>query len=463
MQTNAYRPEKCRPHGAYRWLWLSWVVVLAVLVVTGCAAMPTPSPGATSTLTSTPTLPSTPLLNATPSGGTGSSAPTPGPMTLTLWAPEFLSPKAPQPAGPLLAEQMAGFEASQDGKVRVAVVPKARYGKGGLLDFLRTAQPVAPSVLPDLVALDVSELEAAVAAGLLQPLDGLLDKSLTDNLYPFAASAGKFGDRLLAVQYAADLDHLAYRKDVVNKPPPTWAALLEARDPYLLPGGSPQPGASGESFGGLQYNFISQYLSAGASYDPAARILSVEGEPLRRMLDFYDAAQKAGVLPPATLELADAGAVWNAFAQGAAPLADVSARRYLSEGTNLKDTSYAETAGWAGPVTPIAGGWALAITATDPVRQRVAADLIARLLQPENSGKLAAAGGWLPTSSAALQTWGTNPYYKFLDARLASAISLPAGPDSIQAAARIRKALDSVIKGESDPATAVEAAINPSQ
>jgi len=358
---------------------------------------------------------------------------------------------------------LAGFEASQDDKVRVAVVPKPRYGKGGLLDFLRTAQPVAPAVLPDLVALDVSELEAAAAAGLLQPLDGLLDKSLTDKLYPFAVSAGEFGDRLLAVQYAADLDHLAYREGEVKEPPPTWAALLEAQDPYLAPVGSPQPGAAGQSFGGLQYLFISQYLSAGASYDPAARILSVEGEPLQRMLDFYDAAGKTGVLPPAAQELADADAVWNAFAQGAASLADVSARRYLNEGKNLKDTSYAETPGWADPVTPIAGGWALAITATDPARQRAAADLIARLLEPENAGHLAAAGSWLPTSSAALQTWGASPYYKFLDARLVSAISPPAGPDSAQAAARIRKALDSVIKGESDPAAAVEAAINPPQ
>ena len=384
-------------------------------------------------------------------------------MTLTWWVPEFLSPKAPQPAGPLLAEQLTGFEASQDGKVRVAVVPKARYGKGGLLDFLRTAQPVAPAVLPDLVALDVSELEAAAAAGLLQPLDGLLDKSLTDSLYPFAISAGKFGDRLLAVQYAADLDHLAYRQDQVETPPPTWAALLEAKDPYLLPVGNPQPGAAGQSFGGLQYLFISQYLSAGANYDPAARILSVEGKPLQRMLDFYDAAGKTGVLPPAAKELADTDAVWNAFAQGAAPLADVSARRYLTEGVNHKDTSYAETAGWAGPVTPIAGGWALAITATDPARQQAAAALIARLLEPENSGRLAAAGGWLPTSPTALQTWDANPYHKFLDARLASAINPPAGSDSAQAAARIRKALDSVIKGESDPAAAVEAAINPPQ
>jgi ABC-type glycerol-3-phosphate transport system substrate-binding protein len=380
---------------------------------------------------------------------------------LTWWAPEFLSPKAPQPAGPLLAEQLTAFEASQDGAVRVAVVPKARYGKGGLLDFLRTAQPVAPAVQPDLVALDVSELDAAAAAGLLQPLDELLDNRITDQLYPFAVSSGTFGDRLLAVQYAADLNHLAYRQAAVETPPLTWTALLEAPNPYLLPVGNAQPGASGQSFGGLSYVLVSQYLSAGASYDPATRILTVAQEPLLRLLSFYDAAVRAGVVPPAALALTDADAVWNAFAQGAAPLADVSARRYLAEGTSLKDASFAEIPGWVEPARPVAGGWALAITATDPARQRAAADLIARLLEPENAGRLAAAGGWLPTSPAALQTWGANPYRDFLDARLASAISPPAGPDSLQAAASIRKALEAVIKGEVTPAAAVEAVINP--
>jgi ABC-type glycerol-3-phosphate transport system substrate-binding protein len=439
-----------------------WLALAIALVIAGCATRSTPTSVTTPTAAPTRVQPA-PAASAQPPGEAAADVATPGPMTLTWWAPEFLGPKAPQPAGPLLAEQLAEFETSHNGKVRVAVVPKARYGKGGLLDFLRTAQPVAPAVLPDLVALDVSELEAAAAAGLLQPLDGLLDKSVLDSLYPFAITSGKLGDRLLAVQYFADLDHLAYRKDQVEKPPTTWAALLEAQAPYLLPVGNPQPGASGGSFGGLEYTLIGQYLSGGASYDPAERILSVEQEPLRRMLDFYDAAVKAGVLAPAALELADADAVWNAFAQGAAPLAEVDARRYLNEGASLKESIYAETPGWAGPVTSIAGGWALAITATDPARQRAAADLIAQLLEPENAGRLAAAGGWLPTSPTALRTWGANPYYEFLDARLASAISPPAGPDSTQAAAHIRKALESVIKGESDPAAAVDAAINPSE
>jgi ABC-type glycerol-3-phosphate transport system substrate-binding protein len=437
-----------------------WLALAMVLVLAGCASQSTPGVVVTpaADLTNVPPAPS---ASAQPSpGATVAAIATPGPLTLTWWAPEFLSPEAPQPAGPVLAEQLAGFEAGQEGKVRVAVVPKARYGKGGLLDFLRTAQPVAPSVLPDVVALDVAELEAAADAGLLQPLDGLLDKSVTDALYPFAVSGGKFGDRLLAVQYAADLDHLVYKQEEAGKVPPTWAALLEAQKPYLLPTGGSQPGASGQSAGGLLPALISQYLSARGNYDPETRLLQVEQEPLLRLLNFFNDAKQAGILSPDALELPDTEATWGVYMQGKAPLADISARRYLVEGTNLKDSGYAETPGWSGPVTPIPSGWALAITATDPAHQRAAADLIAWLLKPENAGSWAIAGGWLPTSPAALQTWGSSPYYEFLDARLASAVAAPVGPDSAQAAARIRKALESVLKGESDPAAATEAALN---
>jgi ABC-type glycerol-3-phosphate transport system substrate-binding protein len=438
-----------------------WLALALALVLAGCASQSTPAVGVTPAVDLTG-VPPAPSASAQPSpGATAVAIATPGPLTLAWWAPEFLSPEAPQPAGPMLAEQLAGFEAGQEGKVRVAVVPKARYGKGGLLDFLRTAQPVAPSVLPDVVALDVAELEAAANAGLLQPLDGLLDKSVTDALYPFAVSGGKFGDRLLAVQYVADLDHLVYRQDAVDAAPSTWATLLEAQKPYLLPTSGSQPGSAGQPTGGLLPALISHYLSAGGSYDPDKRLLQVEQEPLLRLLNFYNDAKQAGILSPDALELPDTEATWSIYAQGKAPLADVSARRYLVEGASLKDSGYAEAPGWSGPVTPIPSGWALAITATDPTRQLAAADLIAWLLKPENAGSWALAGGWLPTSPAALRTWGSSPYYDFLDARLASAVAAPVGPDSTQAAVRIRKALESVLKGESDPATAVEAALNP--
>jgi ABC-type glycerol-3-phosphate transport system substrate-binding protein len=449
MRTTPSSLATTRPVRSGSWLSL----VFALLLAAGCVAAPTPAliPAATPVPSRVPQ--STPAPSAT--------ATAEGPLTLTWWTPEFLSPKAAQPVGPLLAKQLAEFEAANGGQVRVSVVPKARYGKGGLLDFLLTARPVAPSILPDLVVLDVSELEQAAAVGLLQPLDGLLDESVTADLYPFATSAGRFGDHLLAVQFAANLEHLAYRPDQVKEPPGTWDELLDAGMPYLFPMGSPQPGSSGGASGGLQPAIISQYLSAGAAFDPAVRQLAVEAEPLTRLLTFYETAAKTGVLPPNALELADQDATWAIYSSGKVPMAGVSARHYLADSGGLKSSGFAPAPGQSAPVKPVAGGWALGITTTDPERQRAAADLIAWLMKPENAGSWAIAAGWLPTSPAALKTWGTNPYFEFLDQQLASSVSVPVGPESAQAAVQVQKAVEAVLKGDSTPAEAVEAAVNP--
>ena len=379
-------------------------------------------------------------------------------MTLTWWTPEFLSPTAPQPAGPLLAEQLKIFSRANADKIQVNVVRKARYGKGGLLDFLRAAGPVAPGVLPDLIALDAAELEAAAATGLLRPLDGLLDEQVTGDLYPFARSAGQFGGQLLAVQYAADFDHLIYRRDLLPTPPATWDELLAAPVAYALPLNNQASG--GSQPGGLSEALLSQYLSAGAAYDLKARQLELEAEPLLRLFTFYQAAFNGGFLPDSPLQTLDAASVWNRYNQGQAALAHVSARRYLAEGSQLKETMYAAAPGQAGPLKPIASGWALAIVTPDPARQRAAATLITWLLEPARQGAWSAAAGWLPTSPTALEGWGDAAYLKFLDEQLAGSVSFPAGPDSARSAAAIKQGLEAVIKGESSPQAAAETSMN---
>ncbi len=440
---------------------LSWGRILAAAALAGglagCAASATPGPGGTSAAPPT-AFPAPPT--AVP---TVAASPTDDTLTLTWWTPEFFSPEAPQPAGPLLAQQVAEFEQAAGGKVRVSPVLKARYGKGGLLDFLTTAHGVAPGILPDLVALDVTELESAVETGMLLPLDDLIDETVLAGLYPFARSAGQFDGKLLAVQFIADLDHVAYTPGLVKTPPATWDALLQAKTPYLFPLGSSQPGSTTRSQEDLQHVIISQYLSAGATWQPETRQLTLQAEPLQRLLAFYQAAAQSGILLANATELTDTDAVWSVYAQGKAPMAYVSARRYLVEREMLKNTVFAPAPGYAGQAPPVAGGWALAIVTTDPVRQRAAADFIAWMLWPENAGGWDLAAQWLPTSPQALAVWGADPYYAFLDEQLARAVSPPVGAEFSQVAARIQKAVLALVKGETDLPAAVETATAPTQ
>ncbi len=427
-------------------------VLLAVLAA-GCGAPATPTPAPVRTITPSPSE-----LRPT-SAPTSANAATEELLTLTFWVPEFLSPEAPQPAGPLIAEQLEAFSATQDGKVRVRVERKARYGKGGLLDFLRTARPVAPNALPDVVALDVAELEEAVAAGVLQPLTSFLDDKVTDDLYPFAREAGQFDGQLYAVQFLSDLDHAVYLPSQVAEPPGQWSDILERKLTYLFPLASPQSSAGGRPSEDLSRAVLSQYLSAGTPFGTDRRLL-LEEQPLLNLLTFYEDGVKAGVIPPGAQELADGEAVWGVFAQGKVPLAYASARRYRV-GNGTLNARFASSPGMAGPATPIAGGWALAVVTGDPQRQRAAADLIAWLLTPQNASVWSTASGWLPTSPEALQMLDDSPYRDFLGTELAAARALPAGSDYAAMAARLQTAILSVVKGESDAAAATTAAMGP--
>jgi sn-glycerol 3-phosphate transport system substrate-binding protein len=380
-------------------------------------------------------------------------------LTLTWWTPEFISPKAPTPAGPLLAKQLADFEAMNDGKIRVNPVLKARYGKGGLLDFLRTTQPVASGLLPDIVALDFAELEQAVNMGVLQPLDSTLSRTITPTLYAFARQTGQFDGRTMAIPYIADVEHAIYNRDRMSQPPSTWTGILAEKIPYLFPAGLPQPSSAAALTGGAQRAVISQYLSAGGTVDSKTLRLVLQEQPLLRLLSFYRDARDAGLLPKEALGSSGLDETWTSYAQGGAALADVSARRYLANRDALPNTAPAPAPGWSNPVSPIADGWALAITASDPVRQKAAAEFIAWLMAPERAGPWAQAAGWLPTSPAALETWGAAPYHEFLDGQLVSAIAPPAGPDNAATAARLQKAVTAVLEDASTPADAVQMAL----
>jgi ABC-type glycerol-3-phosphate transport system substrate-binding protein len=432
-------------------------VLAAILLVamTACSSRPgssavaptgQPSPTPVAQLAITPTAVITPTVDG---------------FNLTWWTPEFLSPSASQPSGPLLEEYLAGFQAAHDGKVRVTPVVKAKYGKGGLLDYLRTSQPVAPSLLPDIVTLDVAELEQAASLGLLRPLDGLLDQETVASLYPFARSAGQFDGQSLGIQYVADLEQVAYDRTRVNRPPLTWAGLISDKIPYLFPAGSPTPLSTTNATEVVRLNFVSQYLSAGGKLDPATRQLVLEPEPLLRVLSFYDEAQQAGLLPVNIGEISSLDDTWTIYAQGTVPMADVSARRFLAEQQSLPNAGITTLPGWSGPAVPVANGWALAIVTPDPERQKVAAEFIAWLLATERAGRWAQAAGWLPTSPAALATWGTAPVNEFLGQQLASAVSKPIGPEYTQTAARIQKAVQAVLKGENTPADATQAVLAP--
>ncbi len=438
---------------------IMWFTTLAVAIGLGCLLLAACGQSLSSPVPAPPASPPPEELPAEEADVVAELSPTVAPVpsggiTLTWWTPEFFSPSAGDASGEVLAQQIAGFVTMQP-DIGVQPILKAAHGKGGILDFLRTANAAAPSVLPDVITIDTSDLPAAVQNGLMQPLDGLLSAELRDDLFPFALNVGQFDRQWYAVQFEADVQHLVYRTDKVQEPPSTWDELLSGRGTYIFP-------AAGRE-GLLNDASLIQYLGAGGKLDETTRQLSLAEQPLREMLTFYQQGAQRRRIPPQVLTFANVEACWPAYLSGDAEMTNALASRYLAERDALKDSGFAALPTMDGQAVTISRGWALAIVTTDAVHQAAATQFVEWLLAPEHSAAWTQAARRLPTRRSALDAWGTEEgYAAFLDTQLEAATFHPSGAGYVETARWLQQAVRDVLSGSASPEEAVEQALEAS-
>ncbi|NOZ30272.1 MAG: extracellular solute-binding protein [Chloroflexi bacterium] len=435
-------------------LLISILACLALVVSTlvGCdvpfGRSDRPSSRPTTLPPSTPT-PGEVIRQSTPPATTPTPSSSRRPVrSLVWWTPEDHAPGpfSDSPAAQVLQEQLQAFS-QQTGEPNVHVVLKKPFGKGGILDFLRTASAAAPSVLPDLVTIHSDELAIAARAGLLHPLDSLVSDEIRNDLFPFAQQAGQIGDELFGLQWDADVEHMAYDSRVIATPPKTWEELLSSQVTYAIPGAMEE--------GRVNDHFLIQYLGAGGRFDPAADP-PVDALALRRVLEFLATARQSDRIPELVLALPDTSACWAALLDGEVQMAQVRASQFMSTRPQAGWVRYATTPTWDGRTVTISHGWMLAITAREPERREAAARLIAWLLQPEHMGTWTLASHRLPTRRAALALWDEeDPYVSFVRWQLEAAQPRP----HYEAFTAISRALQwaerEVITGRTTPEQAV--------
>jgi ABC-type glycerol-3-phosphate transport system substrate-binding protein len=405
-------------------------IFLSAIFFTGCAASdavsatptrvsfianeqtPTPSARATATLRA-PTA--TPL------------APTSA-ITLTLWTAEEFAPGA-TPAGQVLRAQFDAFTAANP-NIRIEVVLKKPYGKGGLLDFLLTTAAIAPTRVPDLIALDLAE--AQHAASILQPLDAWLAAESQNDLFPFAQNAARPQNQWLVVPFAADVQHLVYDRNLVPTPPRTWDDALKQKQTLLMPLG-------GDDAFVLQYGALTG-LDAGFEFGATAQVLN-----------FFKRAHDLGIVPDAAIGIKNASETWSPFAANQVAMTQVFASRYLAERDKLPNAQYASIPTRDGRTATLATGWGWAITARDPMRQAAAARLIQWLTQSDRLVTYLRAARRLPAQRAALglvvESYG---YAIFLREQLDRAI-FPSAATYAKSAEVWRVAIPAVWSGQMTP------------
>lgn len=370
-------------------------------------------------------------------------------VTLTIWLPEELSPYGEGEGAELLANRLADFGAAHP-DLQVQAIVKKSHGRGGLLHFLQTASVAAPSVLPDLVVLDRTDLRVAARAGLLQPLDGLIPPDLKADLFPFAVGLGRVDEATFGLPLAAELQHLAYSPASLSAPPVSWNDVLSAGLPLFFP-------AAGQNGIADEFTFI-QYLGAGGRLTDEGGNPTLEEEPLTAVLDFYAQATASGIISPVVaLSTGSAGECWARF-QEEGGLTVVDSRWFWTEGERIAEPGPIPTRN--GRPVALAEGWVLALVTADPEQQQWAMALVAWLLDPGWYGAWTQSTGYLPVNRSGLAGWTVSVERReVLEAILAGAREPLPQPLRERLGPSLQTALEAVLRGHQSPAEAAARAV----
>lgn len=466
--------------------WSLTIVLLLTLIGCGRATpasesvTPTPAPSPLPTATATPPPELQPMI-----------------VTLELWLPEELNPYGDNPGADVLAQQLDNFSNAYP-DVQVEVVVKKSHGRGGLLDFLRTARDAAPSVMPDLVVLDATELEIATGLGVIQPLDAYLSPDDTAERFPFTVELGTVDEQTMGFVISADVQHLAYRPALRDSPPVSWTQFISPPVSFLFPAGGRDRQVNDAT--------LIQYLAAGGSLTDEEGNPTLDEEVMVSVLSFYsDCVNAATALPiiitptisptialtatptvspnaaltvPLTvsptiilpevsmtisptvvLGIRDAEQAWGQFKNGAGDIAVVQAGRYWFE----TDRTFAPA-----PIPTRDGRyfsiarqeWAVAMVADDPARQALAMLLFNWLIFADHNGQWTQAAGYLPGTRSALRLWDLSSADRAMLRNVLDAAVPAPSPEVMQVVGPVMQdALRAVLRGWNTPEEAAASAV----
>jgi ABC-type glycerol-3-phosphate transport system substrate-binding protein len=400
--------------------------------------------------------PQTPTTQPTPAVTPRPASTTPAITTLTLWTTETLGPTGQSPGARQLAAQIAAFEAANP-DVRVNIILKQPYGRGGMLDFLTTTDAAVPELLPDVAVLDTRELAEASRRDVIQPLDGRIGPELAQDLAAPARRAGQVNESWWGLPFQADIHHLIYNTELVPTKPLTWTDMLSTTTEYLFPAGG--QGAVTDGGDLVNDSFVLQYLATGATLTGEGGQATLDPEATEAVLQYYADGLEAGVISENALDFASAEEVWPFYLSEEVAMANTSAHLYLENRENFRKSSFAAIPTRDAEMTTVFRGWAYVLVAREPERQPTAWSLIEWLVSPERLGQWALSANYVPTRLSAWPQAAEDEYLAFLAEVLQNARVRRTGAGHDEVARALQHAVESIFAGTSTPSEAAIEAV----
>jgi ABC-type glycerol-3-phosphate transport system substrate-binding protein len=365
------------------------------------------------------------------------------------WLPPEFDPAGNSPASQLLKARLDEFEAENPG-IDLEVRVKALDGTGGLLDALAAANAAAPLALPDLVLLPRPLLESAALKGLLYPYDGLSSLMDDPSWFEYARQLAHLKASTYGMPFAGDAMLMAYHPSKIKNAPNGLEASISLGEVLLFPAADPQALFT-----------LCMYLAAGGSLQDAAGRPSLDKDTLINILEIYERASQAGVMPYWITQYSDDEQVWETFMGEQFPMAVAWASTYLDHKlSEPADLTLATLPTPDGAPFTLATGWNWALAGQDPERRVLSVRLAEFLVEKEFLASWTYAAGYLPPRVDALQSWEDADLRRIIEQISYSARLTPPADLISSIGPAMEQAVVDVLKAQSDPQSAAQAAID---
>ena len=413
-----------------------WISIVLAACLSACSSLwpagPSPTQGVVVPPSGSAAAPATPAFS---SAG----------RALSIWVPPEFSPDAVGEAGTLLSDRLREFEASHPG-VRVEVRVKGRSGPAGLTETLAAAHQAAPSILPDLVALDGSELALAYQRQVILAWQDMGATSETWGWISPILDGARSNGKLAGLPFAAYADIFAFQPQAYSSPPRTWADLLTGSGSFIFPAGDPWSEFT-----------LAQYLSVGGRLRDAEGSPVLDVEALQDVLAFYAAARAGGLLPLSSRQHENSTATADALTSGDVGAAVVP----FGQIAGLEAGDLQIVGPWPsrdGHGTCFVIPWSWAVVARPSAPEPLTIELATWLAQPEFAGPWSRALNLLPATESALAEWPDDGTRTLADLLGTTCLPLPSPDDLALFGPVLREAAGATLTGELPPEAAAKLA-----
>lgn len=408
-----------------------------LFLLTGCAnispLLSTPEPVSTLQEATASTSTASPISTLT----TTIASPQVTPVethTLRIWVPPQFDPSEETPASALFQERLAEFISRRPG-LEIEVRVKAE----SMLNALSRTQAAAPSIMPDILALSRTDLEAITKQGLLHPLDGLTTLLDDPDWYSYAQQMAHIQNTTFGLPFAGDaLTQVGYTDQLLTN----WTELPE-ETVFIFPAADPQATFT-----------LSLYLSAGGTLVDDQGLPTIDEIILADVLSLYPPLEVPEFISPSSIEYQDDEQSWNAFLEQRGNLTVSWVSNYLQN--PIPSLNLSPIPGFEAGQYTLATGWSWALAGSNTENQALAVELAEFLSDSRFLAEWNQAAGYLPTRPTALSSWTDANSVIALEQTVESAHLLPSQELLTVVGPLFAEATLSVINGEQLPDEAAQ-------